>query len=83
VLDAALIALEAVGDWTTEAIEGALKASLLEGLQLKPRKAFGPIRVAATGASVSPPLFESLQLLGRDRSLSRLRGGREYAAATG
>jgi glutamyl-tRNA synthetase len=83
VLDAALTALEAVGDWTTEAIEGALKASLLEGLQLKPRKAFGPIRVAATGASVSPPLFESLQLLGRDRSLSRLRGGREYAATTG
>jgi len=83
VLGAALTALEAVGDWTTEAIEGALKASLLEGLQLKPRKAFGPIRVAATGASVSPPLFESLQLLGRDRSLSRLRGGREYAATTG
>jgi glutamyl-tRNA synthetase len=54
---------------------------LLENLALKPRKAFGPIRVAATGASISPPLFESLELLGRDRSLRRLRGGRGYATA--
>ncbi len=63
------------------AIEAALKSALLETLELKPRKAFGPIRVAATGASVSPPLFESLELLGRDRSLSRLRAGRDHAAA--
>ena len=48
---------------------------------LKPRKAFGPLRVAATGASVSPPLFESLELLGRDRSLRRLAAGRDRAAA--
>jgi len=81
VLDAALEALEAVDDWTTPAIEAALKTALLEKLELKPRKAFGPIRVAATGASVSPPLFESLDLLGRDRSLARLRAGREHAAA--
>lgn len=73
VLDAAVSALESVGDWTTENIEAALKTSLIDGLELKPRKAFGPIRVAATGSSVSPPLFESLQLLGRDRSLQRLR----------
>jgi glutamyl-tRNA synthetase len=53
----------------------------LENMALKPRKAFGPIRVAATGASVSPPLFESLELLGRDRSLRRLRTGRDRAAA--
>ena len=57
----------------------ALKVALLENLALKPRKAFGPIRVAATGASVSPPLFESLELLGRDRSLRRLRAGRDRA----
>ena len=50
-------------------------------MALKPRKAFGPIRVAATGATVSPPLFESLELLGRDRSLRRLRAGRDHAAA--
>ncbi|KUI18112.1 glutamate--tRNA ligase [Mycolicibacterium acapulense] len=81
VLDAALGALENVGDWTTPAIEAALKEALLDGLGLKPRKAFGPIRVAATGASVSPPLFESLDLLGRERSLDRLRAGRERAAA--
>ncbi|OBF92295.1 glutamate--tRNA ligase [Mycobacterium sp. 852002-51152_SCH6134967] len=81
VLGAALGALENVGDWTTPAIEAALKEALLDGLGLKPRKAFGPIRVAATGASVSPPLFESLDLLGRERSLDRLRAGRERAAA--
>jgi glutamyl-tRNA synthetase len=81
VLDAALTALEAVGEWSTEGIEAALKTALLENLELKPRKAFGPIRVAVTGASVSPPLFESMELLGRDRSLTRLRGGRDHAAA--
>lgn len=81
VLDAALAGLEGVGQWTTGAIEEALKKALLEDLELKPRKAFGPIRVAATGASVSPPLFESLELLGRDRSLARLRAGRDHAAA--
>ncbi|MGE2690641.1 glutamate--tRNA ligase [Mycolicibacterium pulveris] len=81
VLDAALSALDAVGDWNTAAIEAALKASLLESLALKPRKAFGPVRVAATGAAVSPPLFESLELLGRDRTLHRLRAGRDHAAA--
>jgi glutamyl-tRNA synthetase len=52
---------------------------LIDGLELKPRKAFGPIRVAATGSSISPPLFESLELLGRERSLDRLRAGREHA----
>jgi len=81
VLDAALTALQAVAEWTTEGIEAALKAALLDGLELKPRKAFGPIRVAVTGASVSPPLFESMELLGRDRSLTRLRGGRDHASA--
>jgi glutamyl-tRNA synthetase len=77
VLDAALVALDGVADWTTTQIEQALKAALIERLALKPRKAFGPIRVAATGTTVSPPLFESLELLGRDRSLQRLRSARE------
>jgi glutamyl-tRNA synthetase len=81
VLDAAVGALEGVDEWTTEKIEAALKVALLENLALKPRKAFGPIRVAATGAAISPPLFESLELLGRDRSLHRLSAGRERAAA--
>lgn len=76
VLDAALTALKAAPQWSTAAIEEALKAALLDGLELKPRKAFGPIRVAVTGSTVSPPLFESLELLGRERSLARLRAAR-------
>ena len=79
VLDAAITALDGVTDWTPAYIEEALKSALLEGLELKPRKAFGPIRVAVTGVTVSPPLFESLELLGRDRSLSRLREARARA----
>lgn len=76
VLDAALSALETVGEWNTANIETALKEALLDGLELKPRKAFGPIRVAVTGATISPPLFESMELLGADRSLTRLRSAR-------
>lgn len=82
VLDATLSALGGVEEWRADTIETALKVALLENLALKPRKAFGPIRVAATGASISPPLFESLELLGRDRSLLRLNAGRDRAAAT-
>jgi glutamyl-tRNA synthetase len=80
VLDRALSALDGVGDWSVENIETALKFALIDDMGLKPRKAFGPIRVAATGSTVSPPLFESLQLLGRDRSLKRLREARDAAA---
>ncbi|HOB49352.1 MAG TPA: glutamate--tRNA ligase [Mycobacterium sp.] len=79
VLDAALGALEGVARWTAADIEGALKGSLIEGLGLKPRKAFGPIRVAVTGATISPPLYESMELLGRERSLARLREARDGA----
>jgi glutamyl-tRNA synthetase len=81
VLDAALGALEEVDEWTASKIETALKAALLDNLELKPRKAFGPLRVAATGSSISPPLFESLELLGRERSLQRLAAGRDRASA--
>ncbi len=77
VLDAAIAALEGVGEWTTATIEAALKAALLDDLGLKPRKAFGPIRVGVSGGLVSPPLFESLELLGSNRSLNRLRSARE------
>jgi glutamyl-tRNA synthetase len=82
VVDAALAALEGVSDWSAAEIETALKAALLENLGLKPRKAFGPIRVAATGTTISPPLFESLELLGRDRTLGRVRDARDRVART-
>ena len=61
----ALPALESTG--RPRAIEAALRAKLVEELGLKPRNAFGPVRVAVTGRRISPPLFESLELLGRDR----------------
>jgi glutamyl-tRNA synthetase len=83
VLDAAVAALGGVTDWTTADIEAALKAALVENLALKPRKAFGPVRAAVTGTSVSPPLFESLELLGRERSLQRLRAARDRCGSGG
>jgi glutamyl-tRNA synthetase len=73
VLRAAIGSLEKLSSWETSAIEQALKDALVEGLGLKPRKAFAPIRVAVTGRTVSPPLYESMELLGRERSLGRLR----------
>jgi glutamyl-tRNA synthetase len=69
---AAREALAAVDSWTTQAIDDALRAKLVEELGIKPRNAFGPVRVAITGRRVSPPLFESLELLGRETSLARL-----------
>ncbi|HEV7652542.1 MAG TPA: glutamate--tRNA ligase [Actinophytocola sp.] len=76
VLDASIAALEAVAKWTAPAIEEALRGALVDGLGLKPRKAFAPVRVAMSGRTVSPPLYESLELLGRERSLIRLRRAR-------
>ncbi|MFG1816664.1 glutamate--tRNA ligase [Kribbella sp. NPDC049174] len=75
VLEASVKALGDV-DWTTEAIEAALRTSLVEGLGLKPKNAFGPVRVAISGRRISPPLFESLELLGREKSLHRLEQAR-------
>ena len=74
VLAATADALEGIGEWTTETVQGAMDAALLEGgLGLKRGKAYGPVRVAVTGSSVSPPLPESMALLGRERTLRRLR----------
>ncbi|WP_310962787.1 glutamate--tRNA ligase [Nocardioides marmorisolisilvae] len=72
VVDAARAALEGVSTWGHEEIESALREALIDGLGLKPRVAFGPVRVAVTGRRISPPLFESLELLGREKSLARL-----------
>lgn len=71
-LEAAVSSLESVREWTAASIDQALRAALIEGLGLKPRTAFAPLRVAVTGRRVSPPLFESMELLGRERTLSRL-----------
>ena len=72
VLEGAERALAGVEPFTTEAIEEALRA-LSEQLGLKPREAFQPIRVAVTGSKISPGLFESIELLGRDVTLERIR----------
>jgi glutamyl-tRNA synthetase len=80
VLEAAASALGDLADWTTPAIEEALKSALVDGLGLKPRQAFGPVRVAVSGRPVSPPLYESIELLGRERTLRRLQAARDVAA---
>ena len=80
VVQAAHDALAELETWETASIDEALRASLVEGLGLKPRNAFGPVRVAITGRRVSPPLFESLELLGRERSLARLASASTSAA---
>jgi glutamyl-tRNA synthetase len=74
ILAASASALEGVpdSDWTHDRVHEALTAALIEGLGLKPRVAFGPLRVAVSGRRVSPPLFESMEILGRAESLARL-----------
>jgi glutamyl-tRNA synthetase len=71
-LDAAAQALEGLDKWTAPAIEEALRA-LAEQHGLKPKQAFQPLRAAVTGTLVSPPLFESLEILGRDKTIARLK----------
>ena len=70
---ARIAALEGVDDWRTEAIEAALRTALIDELGLKPRVAFGPLRVAVSGRRISPPLFESMEILGKESTLARLR----------
>ena len=83
-LDARILARPrtALGDvepWTAEEIEAALK-KLCDDLGEKPRTVYLPIRVAVTGSRVSPGLYESLELLGRETSLARMRAGAEAAS---
>jgi glutamyl-tRNA synthetase len=79
VLRAAAEALEEVEPWTAEQIELALK-QLCDRLGVKPRQAFPPVRVAVTGSKVSPGLYESLELLGREESLARIKRAAAVAA---
>jgi glutamyl-tRNA synthetase len=79
VVRAACEALAETEPFTAERIEATLRG-LAERLELSPRKAFQPIRVAVTGSKVSPGLFESLELLGKERSLARLNAAAGGAA---
>jgi glutamyl-tRNA synthetase len=58
--------------WNAAAIEGALRSAIVDGLGLKPKFAFGPLRTAVSGQRVSPPLFESMEILGKTSTLARL-----------
>jgi len=73
VLDRSIATLEALEDFGPTAQQDALKAELVEAMGVKPKFAFAPLRVAITGRRVSPPLFESMEILGKERSLVRLR----------
>ena len=77
VLKRSLAELEPLTTWSHESIEAALRSSLIEDLGLKPRIAFGAVRIATTGSTISPPLFESMELLGKEASLARIRAGIE------
>jgi glutamyl-tRNA synthetase len=73
VLEAAVAALEPVTVWAAEPVQAALDAALIDGLGMSRKKALAPLRVAATGGTIAPPLYESLVLLGKERTLRRLR----------
>jgi glutamyl-tRNA synthetase len=83
VLGAAIKALEDIDDsrtgvlgsesgWTAAVIEAALRSAIVEGMGIKPKFAFGPLRTAVSGARISPPLFESMEILGKTSTLTRL-----------
>ena len=79
VLAVAIAELEGIAeeDFVTAKIEAALQSKLIEEMELKPRKAYGALRVAISGAAVSPPLFESMELLGKQSTLNRLRAAQD------
>ena len=73
VLQVSLDRLSGLSEWTHDSIEAVLRRSLIEELGLKPRIAFGAVRIAVTGSHISPPLFESMELLGVAKSLERIK----------
>jgi glutamyl-tRNA synthetase len=75
IIDAAIVALDSLSeaDFKTEAIQEALQSALIDGLGEKPRNAFGPLRTGISGRRISPPLFESMQILGKAETLTRLQ----------
>lgn len=79
VLETAVELLSQVSEveWTAAHVEQVLRAALIEEMGFKPRLAFGPVRVATSGRQVSPPLFESLEILGKESTLARLQLAKE------
>ena len=78
VLDAAIGVLGDLDDhaedgWRAAVIEAALRSAIVEGMGMKPKFAFGPLRTAVSGARISPPLFESMEILGKSATLARLQ----------
>jgi len=71
-IDDHLVSLVAPSAWNAENIEAKLREAIVDGLGKKARVAFGPIRVAVSGAKISPPLFESMAILGKTSTLARL-----------
>jgi glutamyl-tRNA synthetase len=78
IIEASVGALERLDDFATAAIEEALRAELIEGAGLKPRDAFGPLRTGISGRRISPPLFESMEILGKSSTLARLERFRRH-----
>ncbi len=72
VLDAALGALSDLEEWSTTVLEETLRRVIVDAMEVSPRHAFGPLRVAISGQRVSPPLFESMEVLGKESALTRL-----------
>ena len=81
-LAAAHKALDGLGTWSHEKIERVLRAALITELGLKRRVAFIPVYVAVTGRRVGPPLFDSIELLGREKTLDRLARAVKLAEGT-
>ncbi|APX32232.1 glutamate--tRNA ligase [Brachybacterium sp. P6-10-X1] len=83
VLERAIGEVETVpeGCFTAGALETTLREAIVEDMGIKPRLAFGPLRSAVSGRRVSPPLFESMELLGKPSSLARLRALRDRLAS--
>lgn len=74
ILESSVLVLTDLANWDTESIHNALNQKLITELDLKPRVAFGPLRSGISGRRVSPPLFESMEILGREKTIARLKG---------
>jgi len=72
ITEAAIVSLEGLAEFETAKIQEVLTQKLIEEMAQKPRNAFGPLRTAISGKRISPPLFESMEILGKEETLARL-----------